>query len=228
MIKIKFLHPLKKRSLFFACVTIGIVGCILKISVQPLAADPVSRLRAENSPPRIHRLLSDGQLSEQVAIPVELVQSRYDRIIGGQRYTYHQSTQKLTVNLRDVQDTSGDIGLLQDKYLVPTPLNRQPMQTHNIKAGTYQSLIENGKTSIHTCVSTNGRFSTTANEFRQNTYRQTLDLQQWRGWLFGRHSLIENRCFWIQMTLQDTSNPSKDQLDKLFSNLLQDFVAQIR
>jgi cyanosortase A-associated protein len=229
----KFPYWLNNRRLFLGGVTIGIIACILRVSLQPLAADPVSRLRAGNSPPRINRLLSDWQLSEQVPIPVEPKQSRYDQIIGGQRYIYYQGTQKLTVDLRDIQDASGDIGLLQDKYLedkylVSTPLNRQQVQTHNIKAGTYQSFIENGKTSIHTCVIANGRFSTTANEFRHNTYRQTLDLQQWSGWLFGRHALIENRCFWVQMTLDDTSNRPKDQLDKLFSNLLQDFVAQIR
>jgi cyanosortase A-associated protein len=223
------LYPLKNRRLFFACVTIGIVGCMLRVSLQPLAADPVSRLRAENSPPRINHLLSGWQLSEQVAIPVEPKQSRYDRIIGGQRYIYYQGTQKLTVDLRDVQDTSGDLGLLQDKYLVPPLLNRQLRpQIHNIKAGSYQTLVENGQITIHTCLSENGQFSTTANEFRQNAYYQTLKLQQWRGWLLGRHSLIINHCFWIQMTLQDASHQPKDQSDKLFSNLLQDFASQIR
>jgi cyanosortase A-associated protein len=189
----------------------------------------VSRLRPENSPPRINRLLSGWQLSEQVAIPVELPQSRYDRIIGGQRYSYYQGTQKLTVDLRDVQDTSGDIGLLRDKYLAPPSLNRklQP-QTHNIKAGSYQTLVENGQTTIHTCLSANGQFSTTANEFRQNAYHQTLELQQWGGWILGHHPLIASHCFWIQMTVQGISHQQTDQPDKLFSDLLQDFASQIR
>jgi cyanosortase A-associated protein len=224
----KFLYPLNHRRLFFTCVTIGIVGCTLRVSRLPLAADPVSRLRAENAPPRINRLLSGWQLSEQVAIPVEPQQSRYDRIIGGQRYIYDQGNQKLTVDLRDVQDTSGDIGLLQDQYFAPPPRNQLRRQTHNIAAGTYQTVTENGQTSIHTCFSMNGRFSTTANEFRQNRYRQTLELQHWRGWLVGHHPIIVNRCFWIKMTLQGPAHQPKDQSDKLFSNLLQDFASQIR
>jgi cyanosortase A-associated protein len=225
----KFPYRLKHHRLFFTCVTIAIVGCIFRVSLQPLAADPVSRLRAENSPPRINRLLSGWQLSEQVAIPVELPQSRYDRIIGGQRYSYYQGTQKLTVDLRDVQDTSGDIGLLRDKYLVPPSLNRKLRpQTHNIMAGSYQTFVENGQTTIHTCLSANGQFSTTANQFRQNGYHQTLELQQWGGWLLGHHPLIANHCFWIQMTVQGISHQQTDQPDKLFSDLLQDFASQMR
>jgi cyanosortase A-associated protein len=225
----KFLYWLNNPRLCFTCITIGIIGCILRVSLQPLAADPVSRLRAENSPPRINRLLSDWQLSEQVAIPIELGTSQYDRMIGGQRYIYYQGTQKLTVDLRDVQATSGDIGLLRNKYLVVPSLSQQRRpQTYSIKAGSYQTLVENGQTTIHTCFSANSQFSTTNHEFRQNAYHQTLELQQWRGWLLGRHPLIINRCFWIQMTLQGTSPQPKEQSDKLFSNLLQDFAFQIR
>jgi cyanosortase A-associated protein len=225
----KLLSLLNNPRLYFTCITIGIIGCILRVSLQPLAADPVSRLRAENSPPRISRLLSDWQLSEQVVIPVELGPSQYDRMIGGQRYIYYQGTQKLTVDLRDIQDTSGDIELLRNKYLVAPSLNSQRRpQTHSIKAGSYQTLVENGQTSIHTCVSANGRFSTTNYEFRQNAYHQFLELRQWGGWFLGRHPLIINRCFWIQMTLQGASPQSKEQSDKPFSNLLQDFASQIR
>jgi cyanosortase A-associated protein len=213
---------------------IGVVGCILKVSLQPLATDVTSRLYSENSPLRINRLLSDWQLSEQILIPVELKQlesqqSRYDRIIGGQRYIYYRGTQKLTVDLRDVQDTSGDIGLLQDKYLIPlSPDRKLQAQTHNIKSGSYQTLVEKGQTTINTCLSANGQFSTTANEFRQNRYHQTLEFRYWRDWFVGHHPVIINRCFWIQMTIQGSSYPPKDQSDKLFSNLLQDFASQIR
>jgi cyanosortase A-associated protein len=224
----KLLSRLNYRRLCFTGVTIGIIGCILRVAFQPLAADPVSRW-IENPSPRINGLLSDWQLSEQVAIPVKPSQLRYDRIISGQRYRYYQGTQRLTIDLRDVQDTAGDIGLLRDQYSVPLPLNQtlRP-QSHNIKTGSYQTLSEHGQTTIHTCLSANGQFSTTANEFRQNRYRQIFELQQWRGWIVGSHPLIENRCLWIQITLQGASHQQIDQPNSQFLNLLQDFAAQIR
>jgi cyanosortase A-associated protein len=218
-----------RRTLLLSVIFVGVGFSFCRA----LTVSPSSQFQRSQSTSAIKPTLNAWELKSEEPLAIAAKESRYDQITMGTRYIYQRDQQRLTIELREVQATSGDIGLLYAKYLpASSPPQFQPIRLKNgsayflaektqqgLQQNLQQNLQQSLQQSLQTCINFNGRASTTRNEFYQNAYQQALNPSRLLTWLMGQHPLIENRCLWVRITTQ-TSDPSQiTEMTKVFEAL---------
>jgi cyanosortase A-associated protein len=184
------------RSVFLKVIALGVVFTIIYVAVRPTSSSP-SDLRV--SLPN-HLSLPGWEAQNVQAIEPSRSNSKYNRILAGQRYLYRQGDRSLQIAVRDIVETEGDIGqFIADAYepLVKMPLSFEDRQSSK---GFYRLFTQQNQAYLQSCLNLNGYTTVTPTQFRQNAYVQVLQPQQWFGWLVSKRPLLERRCLWIQIS----------------------------
>jgi cyanosortase A-associated protein len=198
--------------------SIALLGIILAI-VRVLISSPFQYIQPSSMRSLIVQPELEGwQLKHQEDIAVEPQEFRYDRIVMGERYVYQKEQQRLILEIRDIQDTSGDVGLFYTQHLKYLPqFDPQILKT---KYGSAYLFANSSQIYLQTCLNLNAHFSITRSEFYQNAYRAALNPDRLLNWLIGKRPLLENRCLWLSIATESSNlvQPAKI-MESLVSSL---------
>lgn len=187
---------LDARSVFLKTIALSVTLTLVYSIVKPIA--PRS-LDLDVSLPDTFSLPGwKAQPTQSISPP--LSNSKYNRILSGQRYSYRQGERSLQIAVRYVVETEGDIGqLMADSSELSNnmPNSFEDRQSSN---GFYRLFTHQNQAYLESCLNLNRYNTVTPIQFRQNAYVQALQSQQWLGWLMSKRPLLERRCLWIQIS----------------------------
>ncbi|MBD1855435.1 cyanoexosortase A system-associated protein [Leptolyngbya boryana CZ1] len=184
------------RSVFLKTIALSVTLTLLYVVVKPTSSPPAN---PEASLPN-HLSLPGWEAQKTQSIEPSPSNSKYNRIVSGQRYLYRQGDRSLQIAVRYVVETEGDIGQFiadTDESWGKTPISFEDRQSTQ---GFYRLFTQQNQAYLQSCLNLNGHTTVTQTQFRQNAYRQALQPEQWLNWLISQRPLLERRCFWIQIS----------------------------
>ncbi len=186
--------------------TVGLLLTVATVAIDPQVGrrEPAVVAMPEAIP------LSGWQLQSQTPIASQ-GRSRYSQIRSGAVYHYRQTGYTLTLELRYLINTQGDIPTLLQQYQQQS----QSVQSRLIQhpAGAYLLSQDRQFIYLDSCINPRGNATVTGAQFMQNRYDHDLQLSRWLPWLLGQQSLLDHRCLWVRLKIstQSTGQQSTDQ-----------------
>ncbi|MBD2325537.1 cyanoexosortase A system-associated protein [Alkalinema sp. FACHB-956] len=137
---------------------------------------------------------------------------QYDRILATRQYDYTYQQKPLSLELRYVVDTEGDLGKLMDEQMgLPKEINDTAKMLVN-SIGTYRSFTYQKRAYVSTCLTPTGRAVINKTQFQKQQYLHLLEPKVWGRWAIGQGNLLEQRCIWAQISMPiQQAHPSAEE-----------------
>lgn len=159
-------------------------------------------------------LLPEWQTKISPEKEASLSQPDADKLMGfvnGKTYQYRQGKQVLTIKMRYFSPSIGDVGAYLGHYnnkKIPSSL----VIREKTGAGQYGVFTQNKQAHLTTCLTPRGGNVFKRERFFQVRYQSDIRPERFLPWAIGKAPLLDNRCLWIDMTLDGTnqSDPSSN------------------
>ena len=161
-------------------------------------------------------LLPEWQTEVSPEKEASLSQPDADKLLGfvnGKSYQYRQGKQVLKINMRYFSPTVGDVqaylGHYNNKTIPPSLVIREKKEL-----GYYGLFTQNQQAHLTTCLTPKGGNIFKREQFLQVRYQSDIRPERFIPWAIGKVPLLDNRCLWIDMSLNGTeqNSPSSDYL----------------
>jgi cyanosortase A-associated protein len=193
-------HP---RQWLLGMLSVSACLTLLQVGLRPISSDPQDR----PWPLPTTLALAGWQLHDSHVLEPLPARSKYNRMVGGQRYLYQNGDRTLTVTVRDMVATEGDIGqFMADEAAQGGKSSAHSVRDRRSDNGFYRLSAESTQIHLQGCVPPQGYTIVTPTQFRQNAYLQALQPQQWVGWILGQRPLLARRCLWVQLSMPAHGN----------------------
>lgn len=127
----------------------------------------------------------------------------YDDALAGMTYTYIDSNTSLTIEMRYLVATLGDVPSFINNYapVEIKQLHKQADQEFLPGIGYVGRFSHQGKAYLSTCINSHGGSTFSATHFIQNRSLYDLRPERWLPLLLGQESLRDRRCLWVHMSI---------------------------
>lgn len=135
-----------------------------------------------------------------------LSQPEGDKLLGfvnGKVYQYRQGNQMLNISMRYFSPTIGDVKPYLTYYNKGIPPNLMIREQKGV--GYYGLFTQNKQAHLTTCLTPRGGNIFKREQFLQVRYQSDLRLERFLPWIMGKLPLLDNRCLWIDMSLNGTA-----------------------
>ncbi|OUC15745.1 MAG: hypothetical protein B0A82_05215 [Alkalinema sp. CACIAM 70d] len=200
---------LKFQFAFFRAISLSVWA----VAIQGVI-NPKMFLREYDAHPFPEMLqLEQAQNISQKTIAIKSTNTpQYDRILETKQYDYTYQQKSLSVELRYVVDTEGDLGkLIAEQMGLPKEINDTAKMLVN-STGTYRFFTYQQRTYISTCLTPTGRAVINKKQFEKQQYLHLLEPRVWGRWAIGQGNLLEQRCIWAQISLPVQQVQSSEQV----------------
>jgi cyanosortase A-associated protein len=199
------------HSLHLAILLLGIAVCIIKILINPIHNQQAAAILL----PKVPISPFGWSLQQQELLKPSDQPERYDYLIEGRKYTFHNSEHQhdskhqLLLELREIGNTTGDVKALQAKYSQAQHNQSQQDQNSinsvfNVKQttkGEYYWSEQSNQVEFQTCLY-RSRLSIRSEVFKKQAYREALRPQHLQYWFSGNKPLVNDRCLWVKATIK--------------------------
>ncbi len=201
------------RSYFVAATSLGVSFVAIYSLIIPSAGDrPVADFVF---PDRIPLNTWQQQDNHKITTKVNHTETEEDEnleiVQSANGYSYRQDNQDLTIEMRYLVGTPGDIAKYLQKYTDIPISDFKSKQIENIEAIGYHALFTSGdRAYLSSCIMSNGNSNVNAQQFSQHLSNTNRQYQVWLDWLQGKASIRDRRCLWTNLSI--SLNNSSPQL----------------
>ena len=184
------------RQWFLGILSLSTGLTLIQVWLRPVMPDP------RNAPIHLPAKIDLAGWQLQTSQPLEPLSthSKYNHILGGYRYLYQRDDRTITMTLRDMMATEGDIGQFEADDPARLGQPSTSMSDRQFQNGFYRLSTTSTLAYLQSCLPPQGDATVTPKQFRQNAYRQALQPQQWLGWMMGQRPLLAHRCLWFELS----------------------------
>lgn len=220
-------HKSKVRSSFLAAISMGIAAITIYAIADP---DAGNRQVADFDFPDEIPLTSWQQLSSESLTRPKKPDENDEFIKSAQGYLYKKDELILDLEMRYLVGTRGNISSLvkESSKLSPTIMKTQKLNKIP-EVGSYLLIREtnsNQKTGninyLSSCITSFGHSIADQKEFSDILNQVKLTPRLLWGWLWGKNSIRDRRCLWINLTLKSPNGELEDShedLEQVWSEL---------
>ena len=123
--------------------------------------------------------------------------------IGGHSYKYSLPDRSLTIEMRYLVNTNGDL-----KYFVKDYTGSiEPYLYEQPGIGFYSMYPYGDRIYLTTCINPYGKTSVKSDRFRRNALRHAIDPKRILIWLTSQDKIIDNRCLWAYLSMPVRDSP---------------------
>jgi cyanosortase A-associated protein len=120
--------------------------------------------------------------------------------IASQAYQYQGNGKTLTIEMRYLTATKGDVTQFMRWYSkipdsVATEVHQQPGK------GSYVFLTYQNKAYLSSCINPQGQSTATGRQYLQSKVISGINPKQLLGWLVAKDTLFDQRCLWSHLSL---------------------------
>ncbi|MGI0493973.1 cyanoexosortase A system-associated protein [Alkalinema pantanalense CENA528] len=170
--------------------------------------------------PEVLQLEQAQNISQKNIAVKNTTTPQYDRILEAKQYDYTYQQKLLSVELRYVVDTEGDLGkLMAEQMGLPKEINDTAKMLVNA-TGTYRLFTYQQRAYMSTCLTPTGRAVINKTQFQKQQYLHLLEPRVWGRWAIGQGNLLEQRCIWAQISMPvQQVKPSEQEVDLLLQQI---------
>lgn len=133
-------------------------------------------------------------------------QQEHPEYLSGRRYQYIQATVPLTIEMRYLNKTNGEVKNLLKSY---TSIPLSPKLHYQEGIGFYGTFIYQQKAYLSSCINPRGGSTVTQSQFNQNRHTYDVKINRLLPWLLGQAKLEDKRCLWTQLSIPLKSSSSE-------------------
>jgi cyanoexosortase A len=190
--------PIKpKRLLFLAATWIGIIFTVLYLSVirKPIGNAIFPEEINLNTWQQV-KVESLGQYNAEIPNTGKFILVR-----SGQDYKYLRNQENLTLQMRYVVNTRGNL----NPFSVKLSRELRKKAEDNIKkiegVGYYLLYHDQQNAYLTACINSRGGSTVNSSQFMTNRYKYDVTLDRMLPWIFGQDVLRDDRCIWTQLSI---------------------------
>ncbi len=120
-------------------------------------------------------------------------QKEHPEYLSGIRYQYTRAEMPLTIEMRYLNNTSGEVKDLLKSY---TSISSSLKLRHQEEIGFYGLFTHQKKAYLSSCINPRGSSTVTQRQFNQNRHAYDLQINRLLPWLLGQQKLEDKRCLW--------------------------------
>ena len=152
--------------------------------------------------------LSGWQLLSSTPLATQKERPEY---LSGKRYQYMHANVPLTIEMRYLNNTSGEVKDLVESYTsIPASIKLH----HRTGIGYYSVFTYQQKAYLSSCINSRGGSTVTQRQFNQNRHTYDVQINRLLPWLLGQEKLEDKRCLWTHL-----SSPVKNSSFEAFQLL---------
>jgi cyanosortase A-associated protein len=187
---------LKKRNLVLGLQLLVAIAVLGKIMIDPASKeinDPTLKF------PEKITLADWRQIDSQPLNDRSIPQSSdfQGRNIGGQIYHYTQNDRYLTITIRYLVDTNGDLR----PVIKQTTGKITPFLYEDPNLGEYGMYSDDRQVYLISCINPQGKTTVTNDGFRHNSLRYSFNFDRILNWFSGQGSILNKHCLWVHFAL---------------------------
>lgn len=148
------------------------------------------------------RYVTSGLVNAERVQPPAYVSGNY---ISGKRYQYQQQQTVLTIEMRYLANTDGDL-----KNVIKAETgDLQSVLYYQEDSGFYSVFHDRSHLYLTSCINPHGMSTVTSDQFKRNRSLHDLRLDHLIDWTLGRGKIHDRRCLWTHAStpLQDYTSP---------------------
>lgn len=140
-----------------------------------------------------------------LSAPLAVVKEHPD-YLSGRSYQYTKAGVPLTIEMRYLNDTSGEVKSLLERY---TSIPSSPKLRYRAGIGFYGVFTHQQKAYLSSCINPGGGSTVTQKQFNQNRHTNDVQVNRLLRWLLGQEKLEDKRCLWTHLSMPLESSPSE-------------------
>jgi cyanosortase A-associated protein len=189
------LNNLQKRTSFLATTAIGVSLVTLSTLVDPTTGNrSVASFEFPNSIP-----LNNWQQLDSKPLNITAQSDSPERLASGRSYQYTKGNTQMEIEARYIVGSRGYVESYIDKY---TDINPEALKAEYSKGiGYYYLFKDNHRAYLSSCISPRSQSTVTQKQFASNRYQADLNPTIFLNWLFGKASIRDSRCLWVQLSI---------------------------
>ena len=134
--------------------------------------------------------------------------------LASRNYQYSQDDLLLNIEMRYLKVGDGDIQKWIKSYK-SLPTSFTVYREEGI--GAYALLVHHHKINLSSCINPRGESTVTTQQYFRNKFLSDINLPRFGSWLIGRHTLIDKRCLWTHISLDNST--SQFQTNEIYRRL---------
>ncbi len=197
------------RNSFLAATSIGIVVTTVYTVLVPTAGN--RSVAAFDFPPRIPLNAWQQTHSQPLANNQAKNEEQGEKIESSRSYGYSQDGKNLTVEMRYLVGTQGNVDSYIENYTdIPAAVLQGNKVKQSQELGYYRLFSYGDRIYLSSCISPRSPSNVTHKQFSENRYRHDLNLPVILDWLRGKASIRDRRCLWTHISTKiDRANPQE-------------------
>jgi cyanosortase A-associated protein len=189
------LNNLQKRTNFLATTAIGVSLVTVYTLIEPTAGN--RSVASFNFPDNIP--LNNWQQSDSKPLNITKQDSSPERLTSGHSYQYIKGKSDMTIEARYIVGSRGYVESYIDKYTDIAPKDLKAEYSEGI--GHYFLFKDRDRAYLNSCISPRSQSTVTQKQFASNRYQADLNPTVFLNWLFGKASIRDSRCLWVQLSI---------------------------
>jgi len=190
---------LSNRQIFLAAIVVGLIGVVMKLGLDPKAANrQPSNFSFPQSVP-----IPRWQLSSSKAIAPENPKLE-EFFLDIYEYEYTQATPPpLKIGMYYTLSTRGESsGFLAKRFKIDTAVIPIVQDFKGSAETGYYSLYNyKGRSHLLSCINPQGVSTVTSAQFMANRNRYDFQPRRYLAWILGQESLRDFRCLWVEISM---------------------------
>ena len=134
-------------------------------------------------------------------------------------YFYRKGDDMLTVNLRYIVSTFGDVKYYYNMAFENLPKSANYVES-NYEDNYYLEFESEGKRYVTACLNVEGQTTVTASQFVAYFHRGYKEPGKIVDWLMGKRVLQDRRCLWIELSSSQNASLTRSQMMEVWQNLV--------
>lgn len=134
-------------------------------------------------------------------------QKEHPENFSGRRYQYMHASVPLTIEMRYLNNTSGEVKDLVENYTFIPASAKLRYQTG---IGFYSVFTYQRKAYLSSCINPRGGSTVTQKQFNQNHRTYDIQVNRLLPWLLGQEKLKDKRCLWTHLSAPLTTGNSSE------------------
>lgn len=125
-------------------------------------------------------------------------QKEYPEYLSGKRYQYMHANVPLTIEMRYLNNTSGEVKDLVESY---TSIPASVKLRYQTGIGYYSVFTYQQKAYLSSCINSRGGSTVTQRQFNQNRHTYDVQINRLLPWLLGQEKLEDKRRLWTHLSI---------------------------
>jgi cyanosortase A-associated protein len=199
------------------------ISIFLTLAKLIFDSDAANRQVSEFTFPANINLAPAKILASEPLTDITMQQPRqYDAVIAGRYYRYSQNSIPIDIEMRYIVGTLGNVDGFIDQYANQKISNKQLFQKKNYQPGMgyYSLFVSDNRAYLNSCINPQGESTFTTKQFLHNRNTQDISFHRFLPWLIGKHSLLDRRCLWANLSTPVNNNDYQSAYKALESKWL--------